>query len=850
MARSGGVPTRGFPADAPARGAPRTAVGTAASSPLRLTAAAAAMLAVVVLLVVALLAAIALAGAESRTAAITSHVAQLTASGLATTSLGVLAWRRTWHRVRRPAALLAVGCGLWFAGQLSWFVSETVGPPLPDVSFADALYLGFPIFMATAVLVPLRRTRLRQLRVVLDGVIIAASLFVISWVLALTHVTSEENRPDDALVLIVSLCYPCLDIVAITMLLLGISRMPVNRVILGTLVVAMTLIATGDTLYAYETVVSSFQVGTAVDLCWLVGFGVIAVFASIAWTVDIRTVPAPTSETPEEWESSQSRVLSMLPYLPVMAALCILAVRNVVGSSDPVSELVTIVVLGLVLLRQYLTLRDNRNLTADLAARERQLRQQAFHDVLTGLPNRALFTQRVVEAVERHRRERRPLALLFIDLDDFKTVNDTLGHPVGDELVSRVGARLRRLVRSTDTVSRFGGDEFAVLVEGDHDSLAMADRLVGELRRPFALRVQPLAISCSIGIAHVAADADTPGVDELFSRADIAMYAAKRAGKGQRSAHHPAMVLPEADDLHFRPLLIDDLAAGRIHCLFQPIVALDTRQLVSLEALARWHVDGRQVDQGYFIALAGRSGLLPALTEHMLDLVAAHLAAWNEQFDCADLKVSLNVPPGLMADLSFPARVVAVLEQYEVDPRQLALEITEDALLGDYRTTQVVAQRFRELGIQVWLDDFGSGYSSLLSLRRIALHSVKIDLEFVANIHRDAEAEEFLGAMLRMTRELGLVTTAEGVELAEQADILTALGCTYAQGFLFSEPIPAPAVEAMLRRGYGRRPLTVPPVVAARPALAAEVVERETPAVPTGAVDDAPDSCAVAPVGR
>lgn len=848
MARNGGVPSRGFPTDQLLREAPRTAVGTPAATPLRLTAAAAAMLAVVLVLVVALLAAIALAGPGSRTAAITSHVAQLTASGLATASLGVLAWRRTWHRVRRPAALLAVGCGLWFAGQLSWFVSETVGPPLPDVSFADALYLGFPIFMAAAVLVPLRRTRLRQLRVVLDGIIIAASLFVISWVPALTHVTSEENRPDDALVLIVSLSYPCLDIVAITMLLLGISRMPFNRIILVTLAVAMTLIATGDTLYAYETVVSSFEVGTAVDLCWLLGFGVIAVFASIAWTVDIRSVP---TSAPEDQQSGDGRVLSMLPYLPVVAALCVLAVRNMVGSSDPVSELVTIVVLGLVLLRQYLILRDNRKLTADLAARERQLRQQAFHDVLTGLPNRALFTQRVVEAVERHRRERRPLALLFIDLDDFKTVNDTLGHPVGDELVSRVGARLRRLVRSTDTVSRFGGDEFAVLVEGDHDALAMADRLVGELRRPFALRVQPLAISCSIGVAHVAADADTPGVDELFSRADIAMYAAKRAGKGQRSAHHPAMVLPEADDLHFRPLLIDDLAAGRIHCLFQPIVALDTRQLVSLEALARWHVDGRQVDQAYFIELAGRSGLLPALTEHMLDLVAAHLAAWNEQFDCADLKVSLNVPPGLMADLSFPARVVAVLDQYEVDPRQLALEITEDALLGDYRTTQVVAQRFRELGIQVWLDDFGSGYSSLLSLRRIALHSVKIDLEFVANIHRDAGAEEFLGAMLRMTRELGLVTTAEGVELAEQADILTALGCTYAQGFLFSEPIPAPAVEALLRRGYGHRPLTGPPVVAARPALEAEEVRRETsPAVPTGAVDDAPDSCAVAPAGR
>lgn len=767
--------------------------------PLRWTPAVVVAVAVAVALLIGFGVTVVVAGPAAPAASFASYLAQIAAAGLATVACAVLAARKTWPQIRRPALLLGIGCGLWSSGEVAWFVSEwVVRSPLPDVSFVDALFLAFPLFMAAAAWVPLQRTRLRRLRVALDGVIIAASLFVLSWVFALTYMAEAASPLSQGSLLVVSLLYPCLDIVALTILMLGLSQLPLNRPMTTTLTVAMTIIAVGDMLYAYETVVGTFATGTAVDLTWITGFGMIAVLATMAWTADVRAAPRVRRPAPG---TGEGRVLGMVPYLPVGAALAVLAVRNVIGSSDPVSELVTIAVLGLVLLRQYLTLRDNRALTRDLASREAELRRQAFQDVLTGLPNRALFTQRVAEAVERHRRERRPLALLFIDLDDFKAVNDTLGHPVGDELVTQVGARLRRLVRSTDVVSRFGGDEFAVLVEGDHDPVAMADRLVAELRQPFALRVKSLAISCSIGIAHIPADAETPGVDEIFSRADIAMYAAKRAGKGQRSSHHPDMVLPEARDLHFRPLLIDAVSAGRIDCVFQPIVALDDRRLVSLEALARWYIDDRAVDQGYFIDLAGRSGLLPALTDHMLDRACAHLASWTARFGCDDLKISVNVPPGLMTDPAFPARVVTILERHEVRPRQLALEITEDALLGDYRTTQVVAQELRDLGIEVWLDDFGSGYSSLLSLRRICLQSVKIDLEFVANIHRDAEAEQFLTAMLRLTRELGLVVTAEGVELQEQADILSALGCTYAQGFLYSEPVTSLAVEAMLARG-------------------------------------------------
>ncbi len=339
-------------------------------------------------------------------------------------------------------------------------------------------------------------------------------------------------------------------------------------------------------------------------------------------------------------------------------------------------------------------------------------------------------------------------------------------------------------------------------------------RMMESLRPVFALSGAQIGIGASIGIARVVGEDQTPQLDELFSRADIAMYAAKRAGKGGVVVYEPTMVLPESADLHYRPLLIDAIRNGDITCVYQPIIDLDSGEVHSVEALARWHIAGTPVAQDYFIPLAGRLGLLPELTDLMLDRACAQLADWAARLNRPDLCMGVNVPSGLMTDQQFPSRVASILRRHGVPGDRLLIEITEDAPLGEAEVAQGVAFRLRSLGVQLWLDDFGTGYSSLLSLRQIALQAVKIDIAFVANIHTDPEAARFLRALLALGQDLNLLVTAEGVELPEQEAILRSLGCRLVQGFLYSRPLPATEVEPLLASGHrvGSAPVAPPPV--------------------------------------
>ena len=446
-------------------------------------------------------------------------------------------------------------------------------------------------------------------------------------------------------------------------------------------------------------------------------------------------------------------------------------------------------------------------LQTEAEEREATLRWRAFHDELTGLPNRALFNDRLSHALTLHQRDLRPLAVLTLDVDDFKAVNDTYGHTGGDELLVRLAERLRGAVRSGDTLARLGGDEFSILLEdatGDEQATAVppsqdvAERILSALVDPFLIGGRRVGVGVSLGIAEVRPEAGSPSAAVLLTHADVALYTAKRAGKARATVYEPAMQLPEVRDLQLREPLRHAIAGGEIAAVYQPIVALGTRVVADLECLARWNHDGTPISPELFIPLAARTRLLPALTDLMVEQACADLSRWCGLPGREQLRVAVNVPPGLLSDAAFPARIAGQVERAGLRPRQLTLEITEDALLQDLETARAVAEQLHELGFSLSLDDFGTGYSSLLHLRSIPLDSVKIDRGFTSDVDTNPRTQRFLRALVAMGHDLGLQVIVEGVEREGQAAVLQRLGATHAQGYLYARPLPADQLDLPL----------------------------------------------------
>ena len=428
-------------------------------------------------------------------------------------------------------------------------------------------------------------------------------------------------------------------------------------------------------------------------------------------------------------------------------------------------------------------------------AREAELRWRAFHDPLTGLANRAYFLERIERAVQQRRADPSPLAVLLLDLDDFKTVNDTLGHAAGDQLLIAVAERVQLVIRTGDTLVRLSGDEFAVIVDTGDDPVRTAERIVRGLEQPFTIDGAELLVGGTVGVAELPLADRSVDADTLMQQADIAMYSAKRGGKSQVARYEPAMTLPDGKDLRLREPLRRAIAAGDVVLHFQPIVDLVTEQIAGLESLARWSHDGRIVSPDVFIPVAARSGLLPALTELVLDQACSQLARWSVEAPEREVRVGINVPPGALTDLGFPDLVAGALARHGVDAWQLVLEITEDALVTDIATSKIVTRRLQEIGTALSLDDFGTGYSSLLHLREIPFATFKIDRGFIEDVDTDPEARRFVGALLALGRDLGVEVVAEGVERAAQAEVLRALGCRFVQGWYFGRPAPGAEVR-------------------------------------------------------
>jgi diguanylate cyclase (GGDEF)-like protein/PAS domain S-box-containing protein len=427
---------------------------------------------------------------------------------------------------------------------------------------------------------------------------------------------------------------------------------------------------------------------------------------------------------------------------------------------------------------------------------------QALHDPLTGLPNRVLFGERIAHAITHAERRDTRLAILMMDLNRFKEVNDSLGHQAGDELLKVVGDRLRGALRASDTVARLGGDEFGLLLpepsEND-DVVAVIERIRHALERPIYVQELPLAIEASIGIA-VFPD-NGRDAELLIQRADVAMYAAK-----QESAPF-CFYDPTADEYDpTRLTLVAELRRAiderELVLHYQPKAVLEDGEVRSVEALLRWqHPDQGLIFPDSFIPVAQETGLIRPLTLYVVDEALRQCRAWRDEG--LELSISVNLSMRNLLDLEFPEQVAGLLRHWEVDASQLELEITESTMLANPSRTKAVLGELHALGIKLSIDDFGTGYSSLAYLRRLPIDEIKIDRSFVMRMDEEADDVTIVRSTIDLGRNLGLEVVAEGVETQAIWDKLRDLGCNVAQGYFLSRPVPPEKLQAWLEERRG-----------------------------------------------
>jgi diguanylate cyclase (GGDEF)-like protein len=442
-----------------------------------------------------------------------------------------------------------------------------------------------------------------------------------------------------------------------------------------------------------------------------------------------------------------------------------------------------------------LVLRFMRRTAETIAAGENRLRYLALHDPLCGLPNRNYFSERLEATIADVRRGGAAAAVLYIDLDHFKDVNDTLGHPVGDELIRNVTRRLSGALRNGDHVARLGGDEFAVITSesADHgELLTIAGRLIGILSAPFAIDGHTIVIGASVGIATVDGRSGGDAAD-IMRYADMALYRAKNEGRNRACVYDAAMDA----DLSKRKLVEQELRVaieqGALDVLYQPIVNGSGEKVVGVEALTRWpHPTRGLIPPAEFIPIAEHSGLIIELGTYVLRRACLDGRAWP------GLTVAVNVSPLQFRQIDFFAMVKRVLDETDFDPARLELELTESTLIGNVESAQATMARIKSLGVRLALDDFGTGYSSLQYLRRFPFDKLKIDRSFVISIEKAADAAAIVHAVVSLGRGLGMKVTAEGVETADQHLFLRAAGVHFMQGYRFGKPMTAGDISARI----------------------------------------------------
>jgi diguanylate cyclase (GGDEF)-like protein len=440
---------------------------------------------------------------------------------------------------------------------------------------------------------------------------------------------------------------------------------------------------------------------------------------------------------------------------------------------------------------------------------EEQLLHDVVHDALTGLPNRTLFLDRLSQVLERANRSAEyTFAVLFLDLDQFKVINDSLGHNAGDELLVAIGQLFRRSLRSTDTVARLGGDEFVILLDDLHDpneAVRVAMRIQDALKAPFQVQGQFAYTSASIGI--VSSVHGYERTMDILRDADIAMYQAKAMGKACYAVFEPSMRKSAIARLELESDLRQAIERQELDLYYQPILAMASGQVAGMEALLRWHhpIHG-SIAPDDFIPLAEETGLIIPIGQWVLREACRQMRCWRTTLPGSEkLYVSVNVSGKQLTHCGFARQVAEILSDTGIPAHSLRLEITESVLMDNAELAMRAVEKLRALGVELYIDDFGTGYSSLSYIQRFAINTIKIDRSFVEVINDQGDSSELIKSILRFALDLGLETIAEGVETEDQLEHLKGLLCVYGQGFVISKPLSPEAAGMFLAQAFSEK---------------------------------------------
>jgi len=713
-------------------------------------------------------------------------------------------WLDWWMPTGSVVPLL-IACSIFcnVIGQIIWTLNENVlHVVVLFPSWADVGYLAaYPLALLAILFLPRqRRSPTSRTRIAFDAVIAMIGVVTFSWYFVLGP--SIMHGDVSLLARLVGAINPLCTLVLIFCLILLTVRnnQRAMRPVTYLLFLAFVVLTIANTIYNFEQLHNQYMTGSLIDLGWPLGFLVLGLAAR-----GIYLLPQPlageqiTDSKQTARQNTPWQILIPYAWVPTLAILLLFIWRREDQSNLVIGVVAgAIILLSLVIARQVVAVRELHALYANndaLAAANKLLEIQATHDALTGLPNRSFLQKRLEEEAQKAHENNISAALLLLDLDRFKEVNDTLGHTVGDLLLQTIGQRLQSYLHPNDLIARLGGDEFAiVLPETDADGAVRTARtLIGALDMPILVDGHAFSIGGSIGIAL------TPeqgfDVTTLLRCADVAMYVAKRSQSGH-AEYSPKIDRHSPHKLTLMSELRQAIADDGLLIHYQPKVSFSSGRMEGVEALVRWPhpIQGLILPED-FIPLAERTGLIGLLTRWVLERAVRQCQDWEQ--DGLHMNVAVNLSTHTLYDPKLLATVTNLLHLYEVAPSQLTLEITESMLMEEPERAQVVLADLHTLGVSIAIDDFGTGYSSLAYLKRLPIDEVKIDKAFVRGLGIDADPADaaIVQAVVAMARPLQCKVVAEGVESAEAWTFLQELGCDLAQGYYCSRPLPTAELE-------------------------------------------------------